>query len=198
MMDHFIKDEEFASNIIKKYLRSKDQEGWEFKEEYELVSGWARLDFLVKAPYKDGHILFGIEAKKELHPYTSWKDLAKHFEQMTAYQNRPDVTYPIFLGPVVEDKKIKVYKDEALPYLTNMQAFDRLAGRLNVGVMYMHYKDGIWTSRFVLRDGTYYADHCGFQETRMKISITKNSNIKRVPQKIYKSKEQINTKGNTL
>jgi hypothetical protein len=59
-----------------------------------------------------------------------------------------------------------------------MQVFDRLAGRLNVGVMYMNYKDGIWSARFVLRDGTYYADHCGFQERRMKISITKNSNIK--------------------
>ena len=53
MAEHFIKDEHYASNIVKKYLRmKKETEGWDFKEEYELTSGWARLDYLVKAPYK--------------------------------------------------------------------------------------------------------------------------------------------------
>lgn len=192
MAEHFIKDEYYASNIVKKYLRmKKETEGWDFKEEYELTSGWARLDYLVKAPYKEGHVFFGIECKKGLHAYTSWKDLAKYFEQMVAYQNRPDVDYPIFLGPVVEDKKATPsYYEGTAQYLTNMQAFDRLAGRLNVGVLYMSYKNETqdWRSKFMLRDGSYYDDQYGFHERRMKISVTHNSHIKRVPQKIYMSK----------
>jgi hypothetical protein len=185
--EHFIKDEAFASNIVRKYLNSKKKDGWRYEEEYELKSGWARLDYLVKAPYEGGHIFFGIECKKALSRYTSWSDLAKYFEQMVAYQTRPDVSYPIFLAPIVEDENINNFYKKYPSYtnLNNIQVFDRLAGRLNVGVMYMSRTKGNWGATLRLRDGTYYSDHRGFRKDRLKISVTKNSHITRVPQKIW-------------
>lgn len=178
----FISTEDKAVQLLRNFFA---EIGWDYREQY-LTKSIGFIDFVVKAPYQDGHIFFGVECKKQLHDGTHATELAGYMEQAYAYSK--DLQMPVFIGPVVTEH---TGGDLWIggPNLRALSAMNIFGGRINIGTI-------VCTSRsqhtapswcMVLR-GDYFLGYDGqFNPARINMVSTTNSKKRREPMKIWRS-----------
>jgi hypothetical protein len=174
-----------ASSLVRTFLDNKD---WEYREQYLIEETGTYLDYLVKAPYEDGHIFFGIECKRLLGYATKATQFADYIEQAGAYAKH--LKMPIFLGPYIEEfSPSDLYQGGT--YLSPVSAAAIFGGRFNVGIMGYNNRYGIKIDIdnpcFVLR-GSLFWHKDKFNSKRLNIVTTTGSKKVRIPLKIYKRK----------
>ena len=174
------------AEISKELEEFFQQEGWEYRKEWITKSGKA-IDFLVKAPYEDGHIFFGVECKKDLSHDTNASVLADHLEQASAYAR--DLDMPIFLAPIVtKDAPSALFFGHN--NIDKLSALNIFGGRFNVGTLvrqerwWYGQKHVQWFS--ILRGGIFW-DWRGFNPKRLNTVCSLGSEKKRKEMKIWKS-----------
>jgi hypothetical protein len=159
--------------------------GWDYRREWVTKSGKA-IDFLVKAPYEDGHIFFGVECKKDLGHNTNASVLADHLEQASAYAK--DLDMPVFLAPIMT-KATPSDLFLGSKELDNLSALNIFGGRFNVGTLvrqerwWYGQKQVQWFS--ILRGGIFW-DYRGFNSKRLNTVCSLGSEKKRKGMKIWK------------
>lgn len=174
-----------ASSLVRTFL---DNKGWEYREQYFIKSMGTYLDFLVKAPYQNGHIFFGIECKRLLGYATKATHFADYVEQAGAYAKYLEL--PVFLGPYIDEfSPSELYVGGT--HLSPVSAASIFGGRFNVGIMgynnRYNIKIDIDDPCFVLR-GSLFWHKDKFNPKRLNMVRTTGSKKVRVPLKIYKRK----------
>lgn len=176
-----------ASSLVRTFL---DNKGWEYREQYLIRSMGTYLDFLVKAPYEDGYIFFGIECKRLLGYATKATQFADYVEQAGAYAKYLEL--PIFLGPYINQFcPSELYSGGSLSPVSAASIF---GGRFNVGIMGYNnrysVKIDVNNPCFILRgDIFWYNDK--FNPRRLNVVKTTGSKKIRVPLKVYKQKSKV-------
>ena len=173
-----------ASEELEKFFQ---QQGWEYRKEWVTKSGKA-IDFLIKAPYGEGHIFFGVECKKDLDDKTNATILADYLEQASAYSK--DLGMPVFLAPIFtrEPPSSFFHGGRGITSLAGLTIF---GGRFNVGVFAMreHWWNGGYGKDcfFILRGGKFWDTHSGFNPKRLNMVCSNGSKKERREIKVWKS-----------
>jgi len=183
--DKITETEVGATEVILDFLY---QVQWDFRREYPVKNTGKYIDFLVKAPYEDGYIFFGIECKKQLSFKTKATELADYVEQAGAYARELQV--PVFLGPLVDNfNRSQLYQGGLS--ISPIAATNIFGGRFNVGIMGFSYRYGkeiaLHNALFALRGSMFWAEE-GFNPNRVNIVTTIGSKKTRTPLRIYKQK----------
>jgi len=178
---HNVNTEARASQLLRDFFASTS---WEYKEQY-LTKNNGMIDFVVKAPYQDGHIFFGVECKRQLCDETNATELADHMEQAQAYSR--DLNMPIFIGPVMTGhtgSELWVGGQS----LRAISALNIFGGRVNVGTIVCTRRSQHVTPAWcmVLR-GEYFLGYDGqFNPARINMVSTTNSKKRRDAMKIWR------------
>lgn len=183
-----IHTEKEATETLKDFLVSQN---WQFREQYRTKTG-KLIDFLVKAPYQDGYIFFGVECKRRINDETHATELADYMEQACFYSR--ELNLPVFVGPVLSHKRgheLCKGGDE----LRSIAALNIFGGRLNVGtivrsVCINNYRPIKW--QMVLRGAMFWTEEYGFNPERLQMVCSDGSNLQRKQMKIW-IPEQIKT-----
>jgi len=177
--------EEKVSEELSKFF---DGQGWEYRKEWVTKSGKA-IDYLVKAPYDEGHIFFGVECKKDFNEKTNITILADHLEQANAYSK--DLDMPVFLA-TFHTKKSASGMYQGGTEVQAIQALMVFGGRVNVGgifrqTRYVGQCDYLNRWFFILRGSVFWDDRTGFNEKRLNMVNSTGSAKERKALKIWKS-----------
>ena len=178
----YINTEKEAIELLKKlFIWLK----WDFREQFETKSG-KLIDFVVKAPYDDGHIFFGVECKRRMNDRMTANELSDYLEQSSAYAR--DLNMPVFIGPAISHKRgHKLYAGGV--HLSAIAAFNIFAGRQNVGMLVCNphitkYRPTKWS--MVLRGTKFWDADSGFNPQRLYMVCSTGSKMERKPLKIWK------------
>jgi len=170
------KTESAASKLVKSCLK---QQKWNYEEEFN--TGEGRIDFLVNAydEQLDREIKFGIECKRQMSMHfnnaLNATVLADYLEQAAAYSRA--LNLPVFIGPV------QTNKSPSSAYIggdrvDSLCALNIFGGRFNVGTLNFstnpHYPEYL-----ILRGTSFWEAGKGFNEKRLNMVTTSNSNKKR-------------------
>jgi hypothetical protein len=159
--------------------------GWEYRKEWVTKSGKA-IDFLVKAPYDDGYIFFGVECKKDLINDNATV-LADHLEQASAYSR--DLDMPVFLAPIVSGSSINSFYHGGNT-ITAISALNIFGGRFNVGCLIKQERwyGGAYHQEWfmIMRGGAFWDSKNGFNKSRLHMVGSTGSEKIRRDIKIWK------------
>jgi hypothetical protein len=176
------------AEVSKELEKFFQQQGWEYRKEWVTKSGKA-IDFLIKAPYGEGHIFFGIECKKDLNQKSKATTLADYLEQASAYAK--DLDMPVFLAPVISSES----NSGIFSGGTNLDSTAALlifGGRFNVGALVKQeqYWNGAYAGvswSMVIRGAKFWDVRNGFNPKRLNTVCSNGSKKERKKIKIWKS-----------